>query len=706
MTFLIADTFTDSLARLTGDEQKAVKTTAFDLQMNPSAPGLSFHKLDKARDKRFWSVRVNADIRLIVHRTDASLLLCYVDHHDRAYEWAERRKLETHPTTGAAQIVEVRESVREIVVPAYVPAGAAEPVRIRPLAGVADDRLLDYGVPAEWVDDVKAADEDGLLGLAEHLPAEAAEAVLELATGGVPAPPRRLAVPDIPTGVMPSLSPEVYDPFFHPDAQRRFRVVESVEELERALDAPWDKWTVFLHPEQRRLVEREFTGPARVAGSAGTGKTVVALHRAVHLARRVPEGRILLATFSEPLAHALRANLRRLIGNEPRVLERLDVHSMIGLGVRLHQAQIGPVRLASREDVAALLTEASRAAGDHKFSPQFLWTEWKQVVDAWQLRSWEEYRDVQRLGRRTRLPEARRAVLWGIYEQVLAGLRERSLLTESGMFQALADAQASRPAPAYDAAIVDEAQDLGIAQLRFLAALGGGRPNALFFSGDLGQRIFQQPFSWKALGVDVRGRSRTLRVNYRTSHQIRAQADRLLGPEIVDVDGNTEDRRHTVSVFNGPRPEVRTFATQADEIAAVGAWMKSLAAEGVQPHEFGVFVRSAAQVPRATAAVDAAGLSARVLDDRVDIRPGSVNVATTHLAKGLEFRASVVMACDDEVLPLQSRIENVGDDGDLQEVYDTERQLLYVACTRARDRLWVSGVDPASEFVGDLGAER
>ena len=140
MTFLIADTFTDSLARLTGDEQKAAKTTAFDLQMDPSAPGLSFHKLDKAKDKRFWSVRVNADIRLIVHKTDASLLLCYVDHHDRAYAWAERRKLETHPTTGAAQIIELRESVREIVVPTYVQAAAAPKPATRPLAGQSDDR--------------------------------------------------------------------------------------------------------------------------------------------------------------------------------------------------------------------------------------------------------------------------------------------------------------------------------------------------------------------------------------------------------------------------------------------------------------------------------------------------------------------------------------------------------------------------------------
>jgi len=681
--FLIADTFTDSLARLTGDEQKAVKTTAFDLQMEPSAPALSFHKLDRAKDKRFWSVRVSADIRLIVHRTDESLLLCYVDHHDRAYAWAERRRLETHPTTGAAQIVEVRESVREIVVPAYVPPEPAAKPTVRPLAGISDDQLLEYGVPQDWLSEVREADEDRLLALAHHLPAEAAEAVLELATGGTPQP------------VVPLPKAE---PFTHPDAQRRFRVVTSVEELERALDAPWDKWAVFLHPEQRQLVAREYTGPARVAGSAGTGKTVVALHRAVHLARTNPQARILLATFSEPLAHALRTNVRRLIGNEPRVAERLEVHAMAKLGLRLYQAQIGPVRLASKADVEQVLREASTAVGDHKSSFVFLRTEWEHVVDAWQLDSWEAYRDVQRLGRRTRLPEARRAVLWEIFNQVRQGLKARGLMTESGVFQALAN----RPAPTYDAAVVDEAQDLSIAHLRFLAALGAGSHNALFFAGDLGQRIFQQPFSWKALGVDVRGRSRTLRVNYRASHQIRERADRLLGPEIADVDGNREDRRHTVSVFNGPPPQIQTFPSHTEEVQAVGAWLRSAANDRVEPHEIGVFVRSPDDVTRATAAIEAAGLPYRVLDDRVELRPGSVSAATMHLAKGLEFRAVVVMACDDEVLPLQSRIESVGDDGDLQEVYDTERQLLYVACTRARDRLWISGVDPASEFLDDL----
>ena len=255
MEFRIADTFTDSLARLTADEQKIVKTTAFDLQVDPSRPSMQFHKLDKAKDKNLWSVRVGRDIRLIVHKTDSSLLLCYVDHHDRAYDWAGRRKIETHPTTGAAQIVEVRETVKEIVVPMYVEGSVSQAAANDEsllFADIKDDELLAFGVPAEWINDVKNATEDTLLSLADHLPSEAAEALLELATGGKPRP----AV----------LGAEDVSPFEHPDAQRRFRLMTGIEALEQALEYPWEKWTIFLHPEQQQWVER--TTPARHASQA------------------------------------------------------------------------------------------------------------------------------------------------------------------------------------------------------------------------------------------------------------------------------------------------------------------------------------------------------------------------------------------------------------------------------------------------------
>jgi superfamily I DNA/RNA helicase/mRNA-degrading endonuclease RelE of RelBE toxin-antitoxin system len=686
--FLIAETFTSSLARLTRDEQKAVKTTAFDLQMNPASPGMSFHKLDKARDKSFWSVRVGSDIRLIIHKTQSSLLLCYVDHHDRAYDWAERRRLETHPKTGAAQLVEIRETVKEIVVPVYVQAEMPAPAKPCLFADKPDEELLGYGVPAEWLSDVRQATEDSLLMLADRLPGEATEALLELATGGRP----RVAQP----------AALVTNPFTHPDAQRRFRVMGNIEELQRALDFPWEKWTVFLHPEQGQWVERDYTGPARVSGSAGTGKTIVALHRAAHLARVNPDARVLLTTFSDTLANALHTKLKRLVGSEPRLAERIDVHSLNALGFRLHTSHCGPVNLAISDTLRELLNEASAAVGGHKFSLHFLLTEWEQVVDAWQLETWQSYCDVARLGRKTRLAEAQRAVLWSIFERVRGGLKQRKLTTYAGLFSHLAAALVKGKHLPFDFIVVDEAQDISVSQLRFLAALGGGRPNALFFAGDLGQRIFQQPFSWKSLGVDIRGRSRTLRINYRTSHQIRQQADRLLGPDVTDVDGYSEDRSDTISLFNGPPPVIRVLATENEEIKSVGAWLAEQSKSGILPHEFGVFVRSPGQLDRARAAVNEAGLTFKILDEHVETTSGHVSISTMHLAKGLEFRAVAVMACDDEIIPLQSRIETVGDDADLQEVYDTERHLLYVACTRARDHLLVTSVEPASEFLDDL----
>lgn len=483
MDFLIADTFTDSLAKLTGDEQKSVKTTAFDLQMNPVNTGMSFHKLDKARDKNFWSVRASSDIRIIVHKTDASLLLCYVDHHDKAYDWAERRKLETHPQTGAAQLVEIRETVQEIVIPKYVEVKEYVVTKPRLFEHVAEEVLLSYGVPKEWLLDVQQADEDSLLDLAEHLPSEAAEALLELATGGKPQ-----VVPPTVAGA---------DPFAHPDAQRRFRVMNDVEELERALEYPWEKWMTFLHPAQRQWVDREYTGPSRVSGSAGTGKTIVALHRAVFLARQHPESRVLLTTFSDTLANALRTKLRRLISNEPRLAERLEVHSMNAIGERLYELHFGRPKIASSVKVREMLIDSASKVNGHKFTAHFLQSEWDEIVDAWQLDSWEAYRDVKRLGRKT-------------------------------------------------------------------------------------------------------------------------------------------------------------------------------------------------------------GLPFKVLDERVETTSGFVSISTMHLAKGLEFRVVVVMACDDEIIPSQERIETVADNADLEGVYNTERHLLYVACTRARDHLLVTSVEPASEFLDDL----
>ena len=687
MQFRIADTFTASLARLTNEQQKAAKTTAFDLQLNPSQPGHSLHRVTGAKDPDFWSVRVNLDFRIIVHRGGNGITLLFVGHHDEAYRWAERRKLETHPTTGAAQLVELREIVQEIPIPANAEVEQQSTPKPQLFSHVPDGQLLGYGVPGEWLDDVRAATEDSVLDLADHLPAEAAEALLELAVGKTPQPS------------LPSLSGT--DPFAHPDALHRFRVMHNVEELEEALEYPWEKWTIFLHPAQLGLVERNYNGPARVSGSAGTGKTVVALHRTAFLARSNPDARILLTTFSDALANLLRTKLQTLIHQGVEPGGRIVVDSIDSVGISLYEAKFGPLQLAGRDTIGAFVEDAAAKEGTN-FSRAFLLTEWERVVDAWQLDTWDDYRDIARIGRYRRLSETQRKSLWPVFQRVRSGLREQGLLTKSEMFGQLTRHISETGHPPFDLFVVDEAQDVSVAQLIFLAALADGKANGLFFAGDLGQRIFQQPFSWKELGVDVRGRSQTLRINYRTSHQIRTQADRLLDPQISDVDGNLEERKGTVSVFNGPHPAVQVLADEETESSEVNDWLTTRISDGLQPGEIGVFVRSMDQIKRAAATVERSRLPYSILDENEEAEEGCVTVGTMHLAKGLEFRAVAVMACDSEVIPLQSRVESIADEADLEEVYNTERNLLYVACTRARDHLLVCGVEPVSEFLDDL----
>ncbi len=629
-------------------------------------------------------MRVSADVRLIVHRTPSSLLLTYAGHHDDAYRWAERRKLERHPTTGAMQLVEVRERMEEIVISAPKPSA---PPRPKPFANLRKPELMAFGVPEEWVDDVRAADEDTLLDVIAHLPQEAQEALLKLAVGEKPEAPKP--------------EPVEADPFAHPDALRRFRILGDVEALRRALDEPWEKWAVFLHPSQAALVARDFSGPARVSGSAGTGKTIVALHRAVRLARANAGTRVLLTTFSDTLAQALERKLKTLTSGEPDVATRIDVKAIGRAGADLYAEAFGKPKIASADTVRALIAEAAGKRAGLKFSLPFLASEWFEIIDPWLVGSVEDYGKVSRLGRKTRLAAGQRDALWPIFQEVREALKAQGAVSSAEMFARIAGTMSGGARP-YDFAVVDEAQDLGVAEARFLAALGGGRPNALFFAGDLGQRIFQTPFSWKALGIDVRGRSTTLRVNYRTSHQIRSQADRLLPGAIADVDGAEESRMGTVSLLNGPPPLVKTFDSAEAEARAVGGWIAARLKEGLRPEEIGVFVRSEAEMDRARAAVKFAGAGAAELTAAAEGAAEKIAIGPMHLAKGLEFPAVAVMACDDEILPLQARIEAITDEADLEEVFNTERHLLYVACTRARDHLHVSGVEPGSEFLSDF----
>ncbi|MGN0878040.1 MAG: 3'-5' exonuclease [Oligosphaeraceae bacterium] len=677
--FLIADSFRKSLAKLTQNEQRLTKTTTFEFQMNPTGEGMKFHKLDHARDDCFASVRISDDLRLIVHRRPESVLICYVGHHDDAYRWAQNRKLSVHPQTGAAQMLEIREEQQT------VSHRHGRPTALPLFRAVTAEELLGYGVPQEWLADVQAlTSEDELLELAEHLPQEAAEALLELATGNRPPLPS------------PATSG---NPLTHPDARRRFCLISNQEELEQAFTAPWEKWIVFLHPEQRKLVEKTYNGPARVLGSAGTGKTVVALHRAVFLARHHEQARVLLTTFSRPLANALKQRRNWLVHSSPQLADRIDVRTISDFAKRMYQSRTGQQPpLISEEHLRDILESVAQGQPNTKL----ILTEWQDIVDARQLRTWEDYRTAPRLGRRLRLTESRRKELWQLFDEVQRRLKQEGLLTMAGLYAWLEAAIRQDGKPPYDFIIADEAQDISIPELKFLAAIANNRPNSLFFTGDNGQRIFQTPFSWKQLGISIQGRSFCLGINYRTSQQIRQQADRLLPEQVADADGNSDNRRKTISIFNGPSPEIKLYSDESAEQLGVAQAIRRFLEEGIQPGQIGVFVRTPQEFPRAQAAIRKANQTYEQLDDDMQTDAGHIAIGTMHQAKGLEYRAVVVMACDEDILPSLERINDAAEPSDQQEVFSSERQLLYVACTRAREQLLVTGITPGSEFLEDM----
>ncbi|TWB23459.1 AAA domain-containing protein [Nitrospirillum amazonense] len=686
MNFLIAETFTTSFNRLSGLDQKAVKASVFDLQMDPAGNGLQLHRIDRSKDPNFWSARVNRDIRLIVHKTGDSLLVAYVGHHDDAYAWAERRRIEAHPRTGVVQIVEVRERVEEmapppafdVVVPGPMPTkGADAPSPPALFSALSEDALLSIGVPPDWLADVRAATEERFFALSTHLPAEAAEALLEYAATG------RLTPPAPAMGVPTA--------FTHPDALRRIRPIANQEELEQALTFPWEKWGVFLHPSQRALVDRPFTGPARVAGSAGTGKTIVAIHRAVRLAREHPNARVLLTSFSEPLAAALAKKVLVLAPETGGVVPRITTGSFQRIAEQLFQLEHGVrPRIATEVVLRDRLRAAADSTGLKGFSERFLLSEWTHVIDAWGLTSLDAYSAVPRMGRKSRLGPNQRARLWPVFQAMRDALAAERYTTWASVFSGLAEALAGRPTKPFDHVIIDEAQDLAPAELRFFAALAPAAQDGLFLSGDVGQRIFQHPFSWAGLGVEVRGRSHTLKVCYRTSQQIRRAADKLLPTVLRDADGLEDERRGIISVFDGPAPEVRSFDTAAAEAEAVRKTVETWLKEGIAPREIGMFARTPHLVTRARTAIT--GI------------PGDAEITTApmSLAKGLEFRAVVVMACDEGALPLDERVADAADEAELDDIYETERRLLYVACTRAREHLLLTGVMPTSEYLADF----
>ncbi|CAO4191874.1 UvrD-helicase domain-containing protein [Methylorubrum extorquens] len=689
--FYLAQTALAAMLQLPQRASIRFSTLFQKLRNDPSANGINFESIEGARDRYMKSVRVDDNHRAIIYARDGIMVALYVDKHDDAYAWASGRRMEYNPATGAVELVPVAnaEAVRTDSAPAK---GASVP---RLLAGVSDRDLSSIGVVPDLIPFVRGLrDEVDLEAARSDLPPAVYDGLVGLASG--------MSVDEVKDLLSPPEKPvDDFAEAMETDQSRRsFWLVETDEELERMIASPLEVWRIFLHPSQRRVVEKPTTGPAMVRGGAGTGKTVVAMHRARWLAENdavcaKSSDRILFTTFTSNLAADIEANLDRLCVGESR--KRIEVKNLDRWVSEFLRKQGYERRIVyNQRDLDGLWDEALGSA-DIELGRDFVIDEWRQVVQANGIMDEAGYVKVTRAGRGTPVDRRTRLKLWKVFQNYRALLDEKGLAEVDDAYR---DARALLTKPAhlpYRAIVVDEAQDMGAEAFRLIRAIVPPTPegddNSIFIVGDGHQRIYQRRASMKTCGIDIVGRSTRLKVNYRTSNEIRNWATGILeGMSVDDMDGALDTLAGATSRFHGPEPILIGGRTFSEEMQKVMAWISDLVSSGVRPEEICVLARSRAAVDRARQEIVKDRFGVHVLDgDQSDDRGvKGVRLATMHRSKGLEFEAIVLVGMNAVDVPPKPALDSSPDAAAKREVEDRERSLIHVAATRAKRHLMVT----------------
>lgn len=695
-TVAIGSDFLDAFARIPRAQQRKVRDFTEKFKANPRSTAINYEKIHGCKDDKVRTVRIDQKYRAVVlHPGQGDVfILAWVDNHDEAMAWGKKRVFEINPQTGALQVINVTEAEQVVETKARKKSSGL-------FASLDNEVLLSFGLPAVLLPAVQAVrTREELLALGRHLPAEALEALTWLAEG-MPLDEVREAVEDRARKVDTA---DLSQALEHPDTRRRFVTIQSDSDLAAMLDAPLARWRVFLHPSQEKLVKKHFNGPARVLGGAGTGKTVVAMHRARHLAEKVfssSQDRILFTTFTANLAQNVEEMLATLC---PDCMNRLEVINLHAWAVRFLQGQGVEVQVAGPEVIEQCWEEAAYGTSTLDFDIGFLRLEWDQVVQAQGIQTADAYMKVARTGRGRTLSRLQRKQVWGVFDRFQQALRGRHLCEWLDVImQARRLIGQKKPALPYRAVIVDEAQDLHPEEWKLLRAMVPPGANDLFLVGDAHQRIYGRKVVLKDCGIGIQGRSATLRINYRTTEQIRSWAsDILVGQQADDLDGEKEMGKGYRSLLSGSSPEYRHFGKAGEEQEFLAEKLRELLES--RPAEEICLVARSAKILKDDyqSLLKAKGIPHLVLDRQKDSGGKGVRLATLHRVKGLEFPVMIVGGINDRVVPW--RIASLeGDPTAKAEHEERERSLLFVAATRARDQLIVTSWGTPSPFLVATG---
>ena len=688
----ISTDFLTAFAKLPRQVQGKVTEFVNKFRNDPTSPGINYEKIANAQDKKIYSVRIDNTYRGIVVRQPETgvYLLLWVDHHDEAYEWASRKRCEVNPKTGAVQVFDVQTIQEEVV-----------NLKEEPLfADIADDQLLEIGVPEAQLEYVKAfTKKEDFYNSANSIPHDVYEYLSWLVEG--------FTIEDVKELIEDEKeeqqnAEDLSAALEVPASLKSFVIVDGEDELRRIMAEPLEKWRVFLHPTQRKIVKKNYSGSARVLGGAGTGKTVVAMHRAKQLASKISgQQRILFTTFTANLAADIKENLRKICSvEELRRIEVVHLDAWVNQFLR----ESGFAAQIKYDEISDLWEKAVLHANvDLPYDASFYEEEWNRVVIAQEAMSLPLYAKATRNGRGTRLDRKKRMLVWKVFEAYQNLMKENQIRDiNTAMYESTKLLQSAGSQPRYAHIIVDEGQDFSDNAYRLLRALAGEEhANDIFIVGDSHQRIYKNHPTLSKCGINVRGRSSILKINYRTTEEIRKYAFALLnGISFDDLDEDTDLGDMCQSLTHGSVPMIKNFKDASAELQYIAGEIKRLKDNGVALNDICVVARTKPLIDDYVKQLKNEGINTFVIKRNKNDDRGlmGVRVATMHRVKGLEFKYVFVVAANSRIVPLPAAINHTDAISEAESI-TSEKCLLYVALTRAQKGSYVTSYGKPSEFL-------
>lgn len=704
----ISDEFFDAYSHLPRKAQGKISEFINRFRQDPTRPGLNYESIQGSKDKKMKSVRVDQAHRAIVLKPDTGnvYVLLWVDKHDDAYSWAKRRTCVVNEISGALQIVDIEDAAATAAELNQKNQGNSSDRFV----DIKDKHLMQLGVPEILLPALRQVVTDNdVEAILPHLPQEASDAILMLAAGyPLEETFRQLERTQTTQTVNPD---DIEAALENDDSRSRFMLLTDDTALDEMLAAPLEKWRVFLHPTQRKLVERDWNGPVRVLGGAGTGKTVVAMHRAKWLTQHRftdPNDRILFTTFTRNLAVDIEANLRSIC--TPDQMRRIKVTNLDAWVADFLRQEDIDIRIAYGDATDELWQLAyTLAPQELGLSQDFYQSEWQDVILAQGCQTARDYLKVRRVGRGTRLNRSQRQAIWPVFEEYRNQLRAQGLREPDDAMRDAAQLIEQKGADAfpYKAVIVDEAQDMSTAAFELIRAIAGPpSANDLFIVGDAHQRIYGKVVTLSHCGIDIRGRARKLRLNYRTTEETRHWATAILaGIAVDDLDGGQDSLQDYRSLMHGETPIIEEFPAFQQELDFLLKTIAELQTDSDITSGICLAVRTGSLVDQYSAALKKANILTKKIQKNQPDNPteAGVRVATLHRVKGLQFDYMLLPSVNADVLPLKYGLERCADETAKQHFVNSDRSLLHVAATRAKKRVFVTCHDTPSPFIAPSG---